>query len=124
MQSYFDFEKHSTSLRQETLAGITTFFTLSYIIIVNPAILAAAGIPKEASMTATYIGTATLVTTPQDDQVLSIIMLIIMINTLLPFVKQVVHIEASHRRSSALGVDTIVQDRDLPMQTIDAHHER
>ena len=69
-------------------------------------------------------GTATLVTTPQDDQVLSIIVLIIMINTLLPFVKQVVHIEASHQHSSALGVDTIVQDRDLPMQTIDAHHER
>ena len=55
MQSYFDFEKHSTSFRQETLAGITTFFTLSYIIIVNPAILAAAGIPKEASMTATIL---------------------------------------------------------------------
>jgi adenine/guanine/hypoxanthine permease len=55
MQSYFNFEKHGTSFRQETLAGITTFFTLSYIIIVNPAILAAAGIPKDASMTATIL---------------------------------------------------------------------
>ncbi len=55
MQSYFNFEKHGTSYRQETLAGITTFFTLSYIIIVNPAILAAAGIPKDASMTATIL---------------------------------------------------------------------
>ena len=55
MQSYFDFKRHGTSFRQETLAGITTFFTLSYIIIVNPAILAAAGIPKEASMTATIL---------------------------------------------------------------------
>ncbi len=55
MQSYFDFERHGTSFRQETVAGITTFFTLSYIIIVNPAILAAAGIPKEASMTATIL---------------------------------------------------------------------
>ena len=55
MQSYFNFEKHGTSYRQETLSGITTFFTLSYIIIVNPAILAAAGIPKDASMTATIL---------------------------------------------------------------------
>jgi len=55
MQSYFNFQEHRTGYRQETLAGITTFFTLSYIIIVNPAILAAAGIPKGASMTATIL---------------------------------------------------------------------
>lgn len=55
MQSFFNFQAHRTSYRQETLAGITTFFTLSYIIIVNPAILAAAGIPKGASMTATIL---------------------------------------------------------------------
>ncbi|MBV5329265.1 MAG: NCS2 family permease [Chlorobium sp.] len=55
MQSYFKFQEHRTSYRQEFLAGITTFFTLSYIIIVNPAILAAAGIPKGASMTATIL---------------------------------------------------------------------
>ena len=55
MQTYFNFDKHGTSYRQETLAGITTFFTLSYIIVVNPAILAAAGIPKDASMTATIL---------------------------------------------------------------------
>ena len=55
MRNYFDFDRHQTSYRQETLAGITTFFTLAYIIIVNPAILAAAGIPKGASMTATIL---------------------------------------------------------------------
>ncbi|NTV91758.1 MAG: NCS2 family permease [Chlorobiaceae bacterium] len=55
MQTYFNFKEHRTSYRQEFLAGITTFFTLSYIIIVNPAILAAAGIPKGASMTATIL---------------------------------------------------------------------
>jgi len=55
MQSFFDFQAHRTSYRQEFLAGVTTFFTLSYIIIVNPAILAAAGIPKGASMTATIL---------------------------------------------------------------------
>ncbi len=55
IRSYFNFDRHNTGYRQETVAGITTFFTLSYIIIVNPAILAAAGIPKGASMTATIL---------------------------------------------------------------------
>jgi len=55
MQSFFNFQAHWTGYRQEILAGMTTFFTLSYIIIVNPAILAAAGIPKGASMTATIL---------------------------------------------------------------------
>ena len=55
LRSYFDFDRHGTNYRQETIAGITTFFTLSYIIIVNPAILASAGIPKGASMTATIL---------------------------------------------------------------------
>jgi len=55
IRSYFNFDKYNTGYRQETVAGITTFFTLSYIIIVNPAILAAAGIPKGASMTATIL---------------------------------------------------------------------
>ncbi|TLU83947.1 MAG: NCS2 family permease [Chlorobium sp.] len=55
MRSYFDFDTHQTGYRQETVAGITTFFTLAYIIVVNPAILAAAGIPKGPSMTATIL---------------------------------------------------------------------
>uniref|UniRef100_Q3ARN9 Xanthine/uracil permease family protein n=1 Tax=Chlorobium chlorochromatii (strain CaD3) TaxID=340177 RepID=Q3ARN9_CHLCH len=55
MQKYFEFERLGTNYRQEIIAGITTFFTLAYIIIVNPAILEAAGIPKEASLTATIL---------------------------------------------------------------------
>lgn len=58
MRRYFDFADHGTSYRQETVAGITTFLTLAYIIIVNPAILEAAGIPKGASMTATILSAA------------------------------------------------------------------
>jgi AGZA family xanthine/uracil permease-like MFS transporter len=58
LSSYFEFSAHATSFRQETIAGITTFFTMAYIIIVNPAILEAAGIPKGASMTATIISAA------------------------------------------------------------------
>jgi adenine/guanine/hypoxanthine permease len=45
-------------IRQETLAGVTTFVTMAYIIIVNPAILEAAGIPREASVTATILAAA------------------------------------------------------------------
>ena len=41
MRRYFDFERHGTTYRKETLAGITTFMSMAYIIIVNPAILEA-----------------------------------------------------------------------------------
>jgi AGZA family xanthine/uracil permease-like MFS transporter len=37
---YFGFEEHGTDVRTELLAGLTTFLTMSYIVVVNPAILA------------------------------------------------------------------------------------
>jgi len=52
---YFGFERAGTSLAREAVAGITTFVTMSYIIVVNPAILAAAGIPAQAAMVATIV---------------------------------------------------------------------
>jgi AGZA family xanthine/uracil permease-like MFS transporter len=55
MRSYFEFDRLKTGYRQEFVAGMTTFFTVSYIIIVNPAILEAAGIPRGPSMTATIL---------------------------------------------------------------------
>jgi AGZA family xanthine/uracil permease-like MFS transporter len=55
--TFFGFEHHGTDLRREVIAGITTFMTMSYIIVVNPAILKAAGIPTEASVTATLLTT-------------------------------------------------------------------
>jgi adenine/guanine/hypoxanthine permease len=58
MHRYFEFAKHGTSYRQEILAGVTTFLTMAYIIVINPAILEAAGIPKGPSMTATIISAA------------------------------------------------------------------
>ncbi|MBT0664660.1 NCS2 family permease [Geobacter pelophilus] len=58
MHRYFDFSANNTSYRQETVAGIATFLTMAYIIIVNPAILEAAGIPKGPSITATIISAA------------------------------------------------------------------
>ncbi|HYL13801.1 MAG TPA: NCS2 family permease [Terriglobales bacterium] len=52
---YFGFERVGTTFVRETVAGITTFVTMSYIIVVNPAILKAAGIPADASMVATIV---------------------------------------------------------------------
>lgn len=46
------------SLRTEVLAGVATFLAMAYIIVVNPAILAGAGIPREASVTATILTAA------------------------------------------------------------------
>jgi len=55
---YFEFESHQTSFRQEFLAGLTTFFTMSYVIIVNPKVLEVAGIPFGPSMVATLLTSA------------------------------------------------------------------
>ena len=55
MRTFFEFDRHQANFSKEILAGLTTFFTVSYIIIVNPAILTAAGIPRDASMTATIL---------------------------------------------------------------------
>ena len=55
MRTFFEFDRHKTSFSTEILAGLTTFVTVSYIIIVNPAILTAADIPRDASMTATIL---------------------------------------------------------------------
>jgi AGZA family xanthine/uracil permease-like MFS transporter len=52
---YFLFDKLGTNLRREITAGITTFLTMAYIIIVNPKILEAAGIPFGPSMVATIL---------------------------------------------------------------------
>ena len=58
MQRYFQFKIKGTNYRTEILAGLTTFLTMAYIIVVNPAILEAAGIPKGPSMTATILSAA------------------------------------------------------------------
>jgi len=55
MKDFFRFQEYGTNYRREIIAGITTFMTMSYIIIVNPAILQVAGIPKGPSMVATIL---------------------------------------------------------------------
>jgi AGZA family xanthine/uracil permease-like MFS transporter len=54
-RDYFEFDRLGTSWRTETLAGVTTFLTMAYIIVVNPAILSAAGLPQGPSMVATIL---------------------------------------------------------------------
>lgn len=55
MRRFFAFAQHHTSYRQEIAAGFATFLTMAYIIIVNPAVLEACGMPKGPSTTATIL---------------------------------------------------------------------
>jgi len=51
----FKLNEHNTSVKTELLAGLTTFFTMVYIVVVNPVILADAGVPFDQVFTATII---------------------------------------------------------------------
>jgi adenine/guanine/hypoxanthine permease len=51
----FKLRDHHTTAGREIVAGLTTFTTMSYIVVVNPAILKIAGIPAEPSMVATVL---------------------------------------------------------------------
>jgi AGZA family xanthine/uracil permease-like MFS transporter len=53
LASRFAFAERGTDLRTEVLAGATTFLTMAYIVLVNPAILGAAGMPVAAVAAAT-----------------------------------------------------------------------
>jgi adenine/guanine/hypoxanthine permease len=55
LERYFRFEELGTNWRTETLAGVTTFLTMAYIIFVNPAILHEAGMPLAAVTAATCV---------------------------------------------------------------------
>jgi AGZA family xanthine/uracil permease-like MFS transporter len=54
----FDLRQQGTSVRTEVLAGLTTYLTMAYIVVVNPQILAAAGIDHGAAFVATCIAAA------------------------------------------------------------------
>lgn len=51
----FELRARGTDVRTEVLAGVTTFLTMAYIILVNPAILGAAGMPIAAVAAATCL---------------------------------------------------------------------
>jgi len=55
LERLFDLKGHGTTVRTEVLAGLTTFVTMAYIVVVNPAILGAAGMPVAAVAVATCL---------------------------------------------------------------------
>jgi AGZA family xanthine/uracil permease-like MFS transporter len=58
LETYFEFERLCTTWRTELLAGATTFFTMAYIVFVNPSILRDAGMPFQAVLAATCASAA------------------------------------------------------------------
>jgi len=58
LETYFEFTRLGTNWRTEVLAGVTTFLTMAYIVLVNPAILAASGMPLAAVTAATCLSAA------------------------------------------------------------------
>lgn len=58
LEAYFEFARLGTNWRTEVLAGATTFLTMAYIVLVNPAILADAGVPLPAVTAATCLSAA------------------------------------------------------------------
>jgi AGZA family xanthine/uracil permease-like MFS transporter len=55
LEKLFGLKAHGTNVRTEALAGATTFLTMAYIIVVNPAILGEAGLPVAAVAAATCL---------------------------------------------------------------------
>lgn len=52
---YFKLRENGTSIRDETVGGVTTFLTMAYILLVNPMILSEAGMDRGAVITATCL---------------------------------------------------------------------
>jgi AGZA family xanthine/uracil permease-like MFS transporter len=55
LNALFRIDERGSTVRREVLGGVTTFVTMAYIIVVNPAILSAAGIPVGPSTVATIL---------------------------------------------------------------------
>ncbi|MCX7024367.1 MAG: NCS2 family permease [Spirochaetes bacterium] len=58
MEKFFKLKENGTTVGVELLAGFTTFFTMVYIIFVNPNILSATGMPWQGVFLATIIAAA------------------------------------------------------------------
>lgn len=55
LDRFFKISERGSNVQTEILGGVTTFVTMAYIIVVNPAILSFAGIPVGASTVATIL---------------------------------------------------------------------
>ena len=58
LERFFKLESHHTNPKKELIAGLTTFVTMAYIVLVNPQIMAAAGMDPGASFVGTCIAAA------------------------------------------------------------------
>lgn len=58
LDRFFKLTAHGTTVKREVLAGATTFFTMAYIIFVNPAMLAETGMDQGAVFVATCLAAA------------------------------------------------------------------
>ena len=58
IERYFHLAENQTTVRREFLGGLTTFITMAYIVVINPQILAKAGVPIEGVVFATCISAA------------------------------------------------------------------
>lgn len=61
LEKMFKLKENNTTVKTEVIAGITTFMTMAYILAVNPNMLSAAGMDREAVLIATclasFVGT-------------------------------------------------------------------
>ncbi len=55
LENFFKLNENKTTVKTEILAGVTTFMTMAYILAVNPDILSATGMDKNAVFTATAL---------------------------------------------------------------------
>jgi adenine/guanine/hypoxanthine permease len=58
LQRVFHLDENHTTVRRELFAGVTTFMTMAYVVVVNPRILAEGGMPVEGVLFATCISAA------------------------------------------------------------------
>jgi adenine/guanine/hypoxanthine permease len=58
LDRYFHLTENQTTIRREFLGGLTTFLTMAYIVVVNPQMLAKAGVPIEGVLFATCVSAA------------------------------------------------------------------
>jgi len=58
LERVFHLSENQTTVRRELLAGLTTFMTMAYVVVVNPRILSEAGMPVEGVLFATCISAA------------------------------------------------------------------
>ncbi|AME09299.1 MULTISPECIES: NCS2 family permease [Gemella] len=55
LERLFKLQENNTNVKTEIVSGLITFFSMSYILVVNPAVLSAAGIPLDRVFTATIL---------------------------------------------------------------------